>query len=80
MLETLEYGIPACSAVVLVAGFAFPELFSMRACVVTRCEYHGSVPSPGLPAPGRRRRQSFHQSGGKSHGLSPLSALSVGLL
>lgn len=77
MLETLECGTPACSAVLLVAGFAFPELFPMRACVVACCEYHGSVPSPGFPAPGRRRRQIFHQRVGKSLGSSLLTPLSV---
>lgn len=77
MLETLECGTPACSAVLLVAGFAFPELFPMRACAVTCCEYHGSVPSPGFSAPGRRRRQIFHQRVGKSLGSSLLTLLSV---
>lgn len=77
MLETLEYGIPACSAGVLAAAFAFPELFSTRAPVGTRCEYHGSVPSAGSPAPGRRRRRIFHQRVGKSHGSPLLTLLSV---
>lgn len=77
MLETLEYGIPACSAGVLAAAFAFPELFSTRAPVVTHCEYHGSVPSPGFPALGWRRWQIFHQRVGKSLGSPLLTLLSV---
>lgn len=61
MLEPLACGVPACSAVVAAAAFAFPELFPSRARVVTHCEYHGSAPSPAFPAPGRRRRKIFHQ-------------------
>lgn len=77
MLETLECGTPACPAVVLVAGFAFPELFSRRACVGNHCEYHGPVPSPAFPAPGRRKKEILHLWVGKSSDSPLLALLSV---